>query len=264
LGRTWTPQEIELLKELYPIKKANELAQLLNRSVNAIQLKAERLGIPKKHHFSYGKQVRFWAEEDFKKLKKWYGKIPVSEIAKRLNRSKKTILFYAKKLGLKHSRFWTEEEVELLRQLYPTTPISELKKILKKTEASIYVKASKLGLKKRVLSFINGRPAPNNEGEEIGEKIFSLLGWSIKKRGTTHTPYDYIVEKNGEVLTVNVKKGQDLIIRNTNLRRLIQFENPSFLFISEDGGVYLLRVESQTALGEIQEASGRPVIEPKT
>ena len=46
----WTDSEIELLKELYPKYGKKETAKILNRSENAIAVKARRLGIYRPHH----------------------------------------------------------------------------------------------------------------------------------------------------------------------------------------------------------------------
>ena len=45
--RRWTKKEVELLKALYEYYPNYVLAKALNRSINSIQRKAERLGLRK-------------------------------------------------------------------------------------------------------------------------------------------------------------------------------------------------------------------------
>jgi len=77
-GSRWTADEIEFLKRNRHLT-AREIAEKLNRSIEAVRTKRQRLGIRPSY---------FWSKEEEEKLRELYEKgLPDKEIAKLLGRS---------------------------------------------------------------------------------------------------------------------------------------------------------------------------------
>lgn len=99
-----------------------------------------------------GRKVRAprrWDRREEEFLKEWYGKKPVSWLAKKLRRSKASITVRANKLGLKSVttwRLWQPEDDAYLRTSYGKKPIAEMATELQRSPASIRVQANKIGL----------------------------------------------------------------------------------------------------------------------
>ncbi len=88
----WQEEEIEQLKVLINEKKpVSEIANELNRTVNAIYQKAEKLGIPLND---------IWTEEEQELLKEMWGNIKIETISKKLNRNTKAIKHQAVLMNL--------------------------------------------------------------------------------------------------------------------------------------------------------------------
>lgn len=96
-------------------------------------------------------------EIDF--IKKHYKDMTVSEIAKRLNRSKYGIVYKLKDLNLQKSKTqkWTNEELDFLRENYKTMSYKDIGNNLNRTCSAVQNKCKKMGLKKPDKYFYNHR-----------------------------------------------------------------------------------------------------------
>lgn len=99
LGRTgevkpWTARDIELVKKMYPIMKASEVADYLGRSRSMVTKYACSLGLKKKKHVN-------WSEDEIKLLIQEYYKKTAKQIAKELGRSINSVREKAHRLGLR-------------------------------------------------------------------------------------------------------------------------------------------------------------------
>jgi len=87
-----------LLKKHYVEKGAEELAQILGRSIKAVTRKANRLRLKRK-------EKRRWTAQEVSFLKENYGRVPRSELVKKLGRRWRAISLKARRLGLKHDPY---------------------------------------------------------------------------------------------------------------------------------------------------------------
>ena len=90
-----------------------------------------------------------WTNEEINILKEYAKKYTVKTIAKKMNRSEKSILIKCNRLDiklLKHKRSWTQEDEKELIELWGYFPIEKISKILNRSIYSIKVKAVRLGL----------------------------------------------------------------------------------------------------------------------
>lgn len=108
----WLKEEVEFLKKFYPTKSAHELAKVLKRSPEAIQNKAQALGI---------KSVRrYWSKEEEAVLREHYEKASYDELKEMLpKRSLGAIKKRAQQLGLSREhleKFNSLEELDKYRK----------------------------------------------------------------------------------------------------------------------------------------------------
>ena len=92
----WTKQHELYLKKYYGEKSVKEIADILGRSYNSVQRKAQRmkLTIPKEG------ESRPWTQEEISYLEKWYEKRGTDYIAKKFNRTEYSVRRKAQSLGL--------------------------------------------------------------------------------------------------------------------------------------------------------------------
>jgi DNA-binding CsgD family transcriptional regulator len=94
LKKRWTTEEENILYEFYQHKPISELLIFLpGRTRESIIKKAKQLGV--------NAENRYWSESEVTYLEEKWGVIPVDNIAKKLNRSKNSILLKAHKIGLR-------------------------------------------------------------------------------------------------------------------------------------------------------------------
>ncbi len=136
----WTKKELQVLQDSYNAGMSTiKVAEILNRSITAIQQKAQGVGL---------KHQCYWSTEQDKILQREYIKgTNTSEIAKLLNRSRSAIQCRASDMNLEHPCHWTKEEETILQDSYNDgTPVMEILKKINRSEASIISRAHYLGL----------------------------------------------------------------------------------------------------------------------
>jgi predicted transcriptional regulator len=143
----WTEDEKTLLRELYTNRNytVEEVAKILNRSVEAVKVKAPRLGLTRATY------IHRWTKSERNYLKKNAGKKTYLEIAAHLGIEIYKVHQYAKKLGLKkHDKGpnWTEEEKDFIRNNYYKIPIEEIALKLNRPLNSVKNTASRIGVSK--------------------------------------------------------------------------------------------------------------------
>lgn len=87
----WTDEELNILKELFPIKSAEEVAIMLNRSTKSIQVKASRLNL---------KSSKTWSEKELTFLRDNYSALGAGKTSVYLNRSIDSVKIKANRIGL--------------------------------------------------------------------------------------------------------------------------------------------------------------------
>ena len=105
----WTCKEVALLRQLYPELSAREAAIFLNKSRKSVILKALQL---KKAENSPKKNIKKkWTKKEDWILEQLYPVLKTKDIAKHLDRSKSTIHYHIKKLGLYRLKEPSESEL---------------------------------------------------------------------------------------------------------------------------------------------------------
>ena len=94
---SWTPDDIKLLKKLYPHGNTRMIAEKLCRPLTAVRQKAYDIGMKTDTY-------QYWTDEDLKRLTKLYPNTSTKDVAKQLNRSEGSIKTKTRQLGLRKSK----------------------------------------------------------------------------------------------------------------------------------------------------------------
>lgn len=97
MKRTWTDSDIEKFKELYPVTSPQDLMKIFVRTHKAINSKAKILGLRKDPEFY---KCKIFTPEEIEYLIKNYPHIRTDTIAKKFNRSCRSIYCKARSMGL--------------------------------------------------------------------------------------------------------------------------------------------------------------------
>ncbi len=186
-GRTWSSDEIELLRTLYPSLPCEDVAERLGRSLDGVKMKARRLKLRRSENWSpaedrllcdsYRNQsgariaqrlgrtvaavraravtlgvepkVRSWTAEEVRFLRDSYGVLDLEALALELGHTRAATAKKARALGLAQYRHWSREDEQRLAQWYPCCPTRELADRLGRPYETVRDKAKRLGLRKR-------------------------------------------------------------------------------------------------------------------
>jgi hypothetical protein len=129
------------------------IGQKTNREI------AEHLGIETykvDHYIQRQKLSRYkkkpeWTEDEREFLRNNYKKIPIGEIAHKLNRTIDSIKNTASRMGVcsARSKPWTDEDEVFLRTKYPKMQVKDIALALGRSKESVSGKISRIGLSKR-------------------------------------------------------------------------------------------------------------------
>ena len=172
LPKTWTYEEIEILKKYYPTEGSSKKMRerLPGRRQAVINKKAAELKLESPY--------KFLSEKDIQFIKDNYANMSISECAKHLNTSTVTIKNYVKKFKLykTHDKIWTEEENEIVRKYYPTEGKLVYKRLIGRTPKACINHAKILGCT------IKERKTWTEEELDILKKYYFSEGLNIVKR----------------------------------------------------------------------------------
>ena len=145
--KQWTDEEIDILKQYYPVEPVDDVIKRLPRprTRQNVYSKASTLNIK-------GYSPNEWSDEELTILKEKYGKVSSEELYLEFNKrhSKLAIRTKAQRLGYQTDPFWTEQEENTLINNYSSQPFEVLQSLFpNKTEWSIRHHARKLGLKSK-------------------------------------------------------------------------------------------------------------------
>ncbi|EEQ09136.1 hypothetical protein ymoll0001_31990 [Yersinia mollaretii ATCC 43969] len=134
--------ELMFVETHYGMLPVAEIAVYLGRTVTAIRLAAQELGLCKV-------QADSWTEEEKEVIRTHYADGEGITFVGQLlpGRTRKTIFAMAKKMGVKSLRSWQENEVHILMRFYPKMGTKVVLKLPRRSVESIKIKASQLGLK---------------------------------------------------------------------------------------------------------------------
>lgn len=142
IGNEWTDEEDNILSKHYGNLSVEQIhnGYLHNRSISAIQKRAQILGIIYKNR-------TIWTDEDTKYLKEHFLKDSIDSIAIELNKSISSIRQKASQLKISNTkRHWTKDEDEIVIKYYETENTMLYKRLNGRTPKSVEARASRLGL----------------------------------------------------------------------------------------------------------------------
>ena len=130
-SNVWTEEQISTLKELADKYPYPEIAKMMNKTENAIYLKAKKLGIP------LILTRKEWTDEEEEMLSVLWGNESIEYISKKMNRSIFSLKVRAVRMGLG----------PMIRNNYDLITVSEISSLLGVTHDRITGTWIKLGLK---------------------------------------------------------------------------------------------------------------------
>lgn len=144
IEKTWTEEEITYLKENYATEDLEELAEHLNKSMNAVYQRANKLKLKR------SKDSTVWPESDVAYLKEHFPTTDNEVIAEALSKSVSAIRNEAWALKLRKARhYWKPTQEAFLLEHYGQLSIEEISQKLDKSKWSIINKHRELtGLRK--------------------------------------------------------------------------------------------------------------------
>ena len=166
----WSIEELEILKNYYPIEGGDVYKRLPGRTYGTCCTKAYQLHI---------KCENGWSQEEDEILKKYYP-TEGTDVCKRLpGRTRDACMTRAGKIGIyfnnRVSYLWTSEEDEILKKYYPTEGTDVCKRLPGRTKSACQRRADKL--------CINDTKSPwKHEEDEILRKYYPTEGCNAFKR----------------------------------------------------------------------------------
>ena len=196
--KKWDGDEEARFINLARIKTLEELSRIFIRTQSSLRHKANQLGI------TLIVDKKFWTKEDKELLIELAinKKIPIKEIAKRLDRTEDAITLMINLLGYNiqtsDRRRWTKEEEEILRKVWGKKRIELICKQLNRTEKSIKCKVHELGLGSQIENNYDGMTIPLLASLfKISEEVISInwislgLKYKVRRMGK-NSSYKYI------------------------------------------------------------------------
>jgi len=110
----WTYRDIDTLRREYPVRSAEEVAAMLGRSVDAVFVKAYKLGLRKDH---YGIA---WTPRMLKLLKDFFPTMFNDALARWIGVSKRSLIRKARELGLEKKPGFLKDRAEDIQHLART------------------------------------------------------------------------------------------------------------------------------------------------
>jgi len=135
----WTEEEIQVLIDNKNLHN-EEIAQLIDRSPNAIKFKFRDLNIKR-----YRRQ---WTKKELQQVLEYIEDgLTTEEVAKLMNRKNISIKFIRRKLGITQDNLWTSVELNLLKAKHYNMPVEDISRLLtNRSQRSIIKQMDNLGL----------------------------------------------------------------------------------------------------------------------
>lgn len=198
---SWTPDQLELLQEMWGKYKLVNICEALNKSRSSVTKKAIKLGIYEDRLIT----KKSWSDEDRKFLIDNYGKLTTKQLMEKLNTTRDSILKQAQILNItKENRYWTEEEEEYLLEKWGVVTVKYMAKKLDRTEDAILLKAHKLGLREQVIA--NGEYLTPQDIAELLGKSISVVYRYIRKDYIEHRKFKINRDEKYQISVEQFKK----------------------------------------------------------
>lgn len=221
----WTEEEIETLKELAKKYHYSEIAKIMNKTENAIYLKARKLGI------KLMKDRRKWTKEEEDMLSDLWGKETIEVIAETMKRTIFSLKVKAVRMGLG----------SMIENNYDVITVSDICDLLNVTRDRVTITWVKLGLNLKKKKLTNNRSyyvitwndlikfLENNQQEwdsrELEENILGIEPVWLKEkriRDILENPLWYRKWTEEEI-----KKAEDLFKKGKNYKEIAEIINRS-------------------------------------
>ncbi len=112
----WSKAEVRLLKRLFPLRKARQVAEKTGRPLSAVKQKAYSMGLETRTN-------RRWSASEIKIVRTLYLTKDTQKIADRLDRTVEAVMARAGSMGIRKTKPrcppWSKRENALLKKLYP-------------------------------------------------------------------------------------------------------------------------------------------------
>ena len=182
-NESWTPEEVQLLKDSYLNESVADIAETLGRTKDSVYFKASTLNLYRRKETKLKKkrvtlrknaQLPRWSNEEINFLLANESKMTPTQIAKKLGRSYNAVVIKRASLhsrGIKVSKSvttpiketpitepkmskssWTVKEEDTLRNLYDKMSLTEIASQLGRTESAVKSRAYALDLVPRKIS----------------------------------------------------------------------------------------------------------------
>jgi len=143
----WSKAEIRLLKRLFPLGKARQVAEKTGRTLKAVKGKGYEMGLGTRTN-------RLWSASEIEIVKRLYRIETAKSIGDRLGRSENTVSAKARSVGVRKIERrvpWSKQEDALLKKLYlnEENPKADIAAQIGRSIYAIGVRAYRLGLKRR-------------------------------------------------------------------------------------------------------------------
>ncbi|AXB80107.1 hypothetical protein, partial [Novosphingobium sp. P6W] len=149
-GRFWIAEEDALLKRAYERSESlTPLQHILGRSRFSIRWRAEYLGLRGSHANQSGWRTSpDWTEAEEATLRRQYGVIPTTELARQMGRTRASLTTRAHAMGLTHGfhKPWTDDDCRALRLAHINgVALRDLADALGRNYAAVHKYAAKHG-----------------------------------------------------------------------------------------------------------------------
>jgi len=171
IGRAWTEEENEILREYYSIEGIKVKDRLKGRTISAIYKQVFRLGLK-------SKLVDIWTEEENEILRKYYQSEGMKVKERLSGRSKTAIMGQLRKLELtRKPSDWTEDENNIIKNYYIEEGGNVYKRLPGRSKTACINHARILGIKRMEL----GRSWTPNDDKMLYDK-YPIIGTKVAKQ----------------------------------------------------------------------------------
>ncbi len=135
----WTLGDLNFVEKNYGRMETSEIAEHLGRTPASVMSTACNLRVQVKKNEP-------WTEAEKEIVRDYYAKGSDHVMARLPGRTRKTINWMAKKLGIVSGRSWTRKEVSLLKKYYPVRGTAVADLLPGRTQEAVKIKACEMGI----------------------------------------------------------------------------------------------------------------------
>ena len=199
----WSRQDLDFLEKNYGKLPTADIARQLGRSLDAVQLKAGRIGVNRRlEPFNPSpKELRFVLDN--------LGVIPFTKIAAQLGTTTHHIRAIAAQNGYRDrptSRPWTPHDDAELRRIYGSMSRQEVAELLGRTMVAVACRATRLGLTRELVRTREPRPWTKEE-----ETVLRSMYGSATYREIAEILGRTVASVNGHAVQIGIAQGREVL-----------------------------------------------------